>query len=384
MLRSSQRVLVLTALLWAAAAGNAQAQWSYGSYPGGYGGYGWGGWGGGGTIEGNVARGLGYYAQGVGQSNVETAQAASINTDTAMRWNEYWWQAQLAHNRAERDRLTLRQARDSGAGAAIEKRLHESPTDADITSGDALNAALDQLSNPRVHSSALKLATTKIPGKVIRKIPFVNASEAVTISLDQLTTEGGWPAGLKGAGFDDHRKAYYNAIHKALKEDTEGEISATTIKEVRDSLGKIKTALAANPPADRVIRSESENYLKALYGMTRMLERPDIEKVLAELDTIKETSLGNLLGFMQTFNLRFGRPTTPDQRLAYESLYPLVDDIRDKVVAGLDTGKDREVAKTNDAPPPPPKPFKPAEFFNEMKLDHLDGPHRVLDRSESK
>ncbi|MFO0949976.1 MAG: hypothetical protein U0835_02260 [Isosphaeraceae bacterium] len=69
------------------AAGEARAQWGYGYYPGGYGGYGqygWGGWGGG-TVQGSIARGLGYYAVGAGQYNLDTAAARSINANTGLR-----------------------------------------------------------------------------------------------------------------------------------------------------------------------------------------------------------------------------------------------------------------------------------------------------------
>ncbi len=377
------RILGLAALLAVVTAGDARAQYGYGNYPGGYGGYGWGGWGGASTVEGNVAQGLGYYAQGLGQYNVETAQARSINADTAMRWNQYWWEAQVAQTRAERERLARRQARDSGAGAAAEKRIIENPTDDDIANGNALNAALQQISNPKVHSSSLRLGTTKIPGKLIRQIPFVNASEAVTFSLDQLTTESGWPSALKDAKYEDERKAYSEAIDKALAEDVEGDISAATIKQVRDALSRLRVKYNANLPKDIAQKTEAEKYLKALYGMTRMLDRPDVEKVIAELDTIKETSLGNLLGFMHTFNLRFGRPVTPQQRLAYESLYPLIDELRDKVVGSLEPSKEG-AGETTPPPPAPKKDFHPGEFFNDMKLDHLEGPHRIIDKPGSK
>ena len=46
-----------------------------------YGGYGWGGWGS--TPGSSMARGLGMMSMGRGMFNVDTAQARSINTNTA-------------------------------------------------------------------------------------------------------------------------------------------------------------------------------------------------------------------------------------------------------------------------------------------------------------
>jgi hypothetical protein len=369
MLRGLKMGLGLLAVL--ALTGEARAQWSYGA---GYGRYGWGSWGGGGaTVQGDIARGSGFYLMGAGQYNRDTAIANSINTDTALRWNQYWWEAQLAANRAERARLARRQARDSGAGAAIEKRILDSPAAGDIENGDALNAALDQITDPRIHGSALRLATSKVPAKAIRAIPFVNASEAITICLDRLTTAEGWPVAFLDAKFDDDRKAYTQAIEKALEEDRDGDLKPHTIQEVRTALARLRTKLEAAPPADKVERAEAENYLKTLFAMTRMLDRADYDKLLAELDKVEETSLGSLLSFMHTFNLRFGPAKSPTQRAAYDELYPLIDAHRDRMMTALGAKPDGSVKPT----PAPPAPGHPTDFFSGMKLEHLEGAHKL-------
>ena len=47
------------------------------------------------------------------------------------------------------------------------------------------------------------------------------------------------------------------------------------------------------------------NYLKGLAGLSRMLERPNVEAVLSELEKIENTTVGNLVAFMHSYNLRF-------------------------------------------------------------------------------
>jgi len=364
-----RRILTVALGLMAAlaAAGEARAQFGYGYYPYGYGGYGWGGWGG--TVQGNVARGLGYYAMGAGVYNEDTAVANAINLDTLIRWNQYLYLSQLEANRYERQRIARQQARDSAAGEAVYERIRDKPTPDDIANGDALNVALDQLTDPKVHSSALRLATNKVPGRVVRDIPFVKASEAITISLDKLTAEDGWPAALRGPKFADERKAYSEAIDKSLEEDRDGEISPETLARVRSSLDQLKAKLEANRPTDRAEFGEAEGYLKTLYGMTRLLERPEVEKIVAELENIKETSLGSLLSFMHTFNLRFGKATTPAQRAAYEALYPMIASHRDRVLkASEDASAEKSTAKASDS-----TNDRPTDFFQGMKLEHLEG-----------
>src|SRR5262249_55581711 len=161
--------------------------------------------------------------------------------------------------------------------------------------GDALNAILSQITDPRIHSTALRLIRDPIKGEVIRKIPFSNASEAVTISLDQLSGEGGWPLALQGEACAPERKAYQAAVAKAIKEDEEGDLSSQTLQEINLATGRLRAKLEANKPADKIQYVEAINHIKALFGVSRMLEKPQVDKILAELDSVKETTLGSLL-----------------------------------------------------------------------------------------
>ena len=246
--RSALGLMILLAL----AAGEARAQ-----FYGGYGGYGgWGGWGGGGsTAQGDFARGAGYYAMGAGQYNLDTAQANSINADTIMRWNEYMFLGQQEANKREYMRRARILQRDVKSGEAIETRIRDNPEARDIRNGDALNAILHQLTDPKIHSTALRFIKDPIDSKTIRAIPFENASEAVTLSLDELTGEGDWPVALRGPTFAAERKAYTEAIDKAVKEDEEGTLSAQTLARGRTrggrAAGQARGEPAGQPRAGR-------------------------------------------------------------------------------------------------------------------------------------
>src|SRR5205807_2464730 len=160
----------------------------------------------------------------------------------------------------------------------------------------------------RVHSTALRFIKTPIDGKAIREIPFENASEAVILSLDELTGEGDWPAALRGETFAAERKAYQDAVDKAVKADEEGTLSSQTRQDVLQAGNRLRAKLEANKPPDKARYVEAVNYIKALIAMSRMLTKPEVDKILAELDKVKETSLGSLLAFMHAYNLRFGPP----------------------------------------------------------------------------
>jgi len=354
MIRGFQRALGMSIVL-TLAAGEARAQY--------YGGYGWGGWGGE-TVQGSIARGLGAYNVGAGVYNLDTAQANSINADTIMRWNEFMFLSQQEANKREYLRKERLVHRDAAAGDAFHKRILESPDSRDIENGDALNAILSQLTDPRIHSTALRLIRSPVPGKAIRAIPFENASEAVTISLSQLTGEGGWPLGLQGETFAPERKAYQDAIARAVKEDEDGNLAPGTLQGVTDATNKLRAKLEANKPAEKAQYVQAINYIKTLFGMARMLEKPQVDKIISELDMVKETSLGSLLGFMHTYNLRFGPAKTPEQITVYRSLYPIMDEARDRTLkeAGDAAGNTPLTRSDNRAA---------SDFYQGMHLEHL-------------
>lgn len=332
--------LTLTILVtWPA--GNASAQY-----------WGWGGWGGsaGGTVQGDIARGMGYYAAGEGVYNLRTAQAASINTDTWMRWNQYMFQSQMEANRREYAHLARLQKRDSMTGEQIYQRLRDNPNAGDIKSGNALNVILDQVTDPRIPSSALRMAKDVVPASAVASIPFFHASDAVTINLHKLTGKEGWPAALQGDDFAADRKDYQDAVAQALKEDTEGEISAQTIQRVKVAAQRIRAKFEAHPPTDREQRVAAQNYIKALSGMSRMLEKPEIDKILAELKDVKTTTLGTLLSFMHIFNVRFGVADSPKAEKVYEELYPMMAGFRDKILKDTDMVASKTQPDTGKAP----------------------------------
>ena len=361
--------MLRTPRTWAAAAaillatgGVAHAQWHY---PPGYGGYGWGGWGGGQTIGGDAARGMGVFAAGAGTYNLNTAQARSINSQTAMQWNEYIYQSTLEAGKINREKQAQRRALINETADTTFKRLRDNPTQADIMDGNALNVALDELTNPRVYTRALKGARLPLPGTAIRDIPFNYASAALTLSVDNLTKDGP-PELLKGSEFDEDRAAL-RAVGKKLRAQAEAEqpIDPALVDEAKRQIKAIDAKIVANN--DRYPRNTpkvvaARNFLKGLYGLISMLQTPAMDVLLAGVDKRPDTTLGDLLSFMQSFNLRFGPAKTPQQRAIYSQIYPALDGLRDEInnqgVASSDAGR--------------PSGAAPAEFFSGMEYEHLD------------
>jgi hypothetical protein len=70
--------------------------------------------------------------------------------------------------------------------------------------------------------------------------------------------------------------------------------------------------------------------------------------------------MGELLNFMNAFNLRFGPATTPAQREVYLSLYPKLVDLRNEVAPALASSSSSRTTGS-----------EPGDFFSGMSYEDL-------------
>jgi len=341
-------------LILSVSGGTARAQY----------GWGWGGCGGWGeTPQGSIARGLGAFYAGAGLGNERNAVARSINEDTWQRWNQYLY---LSNEEATRKYLAKKNydiQKNKDSYNSIIKRLQDSPTAKDVDDGDALNAALDQLSDPRIQGSSLRIASTPIDSKLISDIPFRYASEAVTIIMSNLKGAKQWPPALDIARFAADKKAFEEIAEQARKEDEDGDIAPETITRAKGLVASIRSKLEELPLADSRDNQAALRFVKTLAGLVRLLEKPDTREVLDQLRMVNKTTVGNLIGFMHVYNLRFAAATTPRQKMIYEQIYPVLDQARDRVMNEAKVGDETVRAE----------PKHVGDFFNKMELDDLEG-----------
>jgi hypothetical protein len=318
----------------------------------------WGGWSQ--TPEGALAQGMGHYYTGAGIFNEKTAIADSINLDTLIRWNDYMHQASLEAARRSVQRRRENSANNRAQNNAIITRIRDNPTARDIEMGDAINIAVDQLTDPRISSSALRIASAPVEASAIADIPFRNASHAVTIVLSQFRAVKKWPAALEGDRFAEDKRTFEELVDKAVKEDEEGEISDDTLKRGHDFINALRAKLAAAPLEGARARDDASRFVKTFAGLVRLLEKPDTTEAFNQLRKVQTTSLSNLIAFMEIYNLRFGQATTPRQRQIYRELFAQIDAVRDQVV------KDPKPEEPTAALP---DPAAATDFFSKLFVD---------------
>jgi hypothetical protein len=318
-------------------AGEASAQFfgggGFGGMGGGFGGrMGMGGIGAGSTVQGDILRGEGIAAMGFGQYNLSTAMATSINTDTAIRWNQYVYLSleEDLHKKALHREAHF-QRNDANYRKNLE-RIRTRPDQADLRSGDALNAVLVQLLDPRISPSNYRRAVVQLPGDTIRKIPFQYAQRAATFSMDRLIGKRDWPLRLRDPEFASFRKAYERAVDHAIELDVEGKLTSEAVREVHKAVQDFEIKVEQVIPQSNVDDfNQAKNYLKRLGDIPRMLNERAIERVIAEIETYPGTSVGDLIMFMQKHNLRFGVADSPLENELYASLFDNLAQQRDQV-----------------------------------------------------
>ena len=348
----------------ALAGGSAEAQFYGGGYWGaGYGGYGYGG--AGSTAQGSILQGQAQYAMGMGRYNLNTAQARSINASTNMAWNQYMYQARIEGNKQYHEMEAAKQAKGKADYKAIKDRLRDNPTSVDIADGAALNRAMEDLVDPKIIDKALYYGhKLKIGGDAIRNIPFQYASAGITASAYQLT-HGGAPRAMKeNEAFAPDRQKIQAIADEIRKEGRElGSPKPETIQKAKDQLMATKAKVEASFPQSSQDRRDALKYVKALYGLASMLETPAINVLLAGVEKRPEATVGDLLGFMTAYNLRFGASDTPPQRQIYLTLYPMLKKLRDEVATGA--GSAPAISSDSVA-------SAPGEVFDGLDFNHAE------------
>ncbi len=354
-----------------AVATEARAQYHY---PPGYGGYGWHGWGGG-SQSGRTAAGMGTMAAGagigaanLGQGQLNNAQARSVNAQTAMGVNNYVYECQQRNINAYYGRLAQDQKDTTNARAGIRDRILNNPNEIDIANGDTLNALLGEIMNPKVYARTLDLAQKPLRSDMIKKLPFEYAAGGITYSLGELTDRENVPEIYKRPEFAGVRKTLRDLAKQLNAEaNQQRQPKPETLKKFRAGLTSTKAILEGLRDVEDSDKLQAAKYLKALFGLTKMIDSPAYDVYLASVDKEPTAPLCEVLIFMHSFNLQFGPAKDPTTREYYSMLYGTLSDLRKAVnpppadsTAGADTGPRRDDRVTN--------------FYGGMPYEHVMGP----------
>jgi hypothetical protein len=287
-------------------------------FPGGYGAYGMSQWGA--NPSAGYMAGMGAFARGKGEYLLDKAKADAINVDTMAKWNKALRARQMAV-REDREREAAQRE------AARQQRVEGY----NLRDGTTLNNLLTQIFDIDPTAVRTSHANTPISMRAIRDIPFEWDSEAITICLDKMTGKSALPTPLMAPIYAEEREALYAAVHAALEEDAKGDVSMETIKRINHAVADFRAKYRKNEPAFGLDNNDSQTFFTTVASLSRLLNDPSMKQFLEKLESNDQRTVGDLIAFMDAFNLRFGRATTPRQVEVYTRLVPVFTAVRDSM-----------------------------------------------------
>ncbi len=123
----------------------------------------------------------------------------------------------------------------------------------------------------------------------------------------------------------------------------------------------LRRKITVQPMKDEDDQVQAMKFINASTALLGLLDKPDTRAALADLRKVPkdQTTIGNLLGFMHAYNLRFGPATTQKQRRAYQQLYATLDQTRDQILTE---------SKLDIKNPPSSHPKVVTDFYGRIKL----------------
>lgn len=298
------------------------------------------------TAQGDYLRGIGIEAWGMGLYNLNTAQAYSITADTDMRVDAYLGAVAETQRLFYLKHLNDRIAKEKKNYGEIKDRIRDHPERYDVFTGNALNAAFEQLNDPSIQESSLRTAPVEIPREMIRRIPFKLDQKGLIFSLQRLTSrgKGKWPVAFQQDSYAYDMKAYERAIDKALDQMIDGKILNETIAEYQ----AVVTGLGTKLEREYEGRFEDRRYheakvrLREMEGAIDLMKAQKAQSIMAGIDRYQGKTVNDLRQFMLEHHLKFAsvNDESADERNLYVDLYAAIDQMRGLVV-GSPKGRDR-------------------------------------------
>lgn len=293
------------------------------------------------TPDSALLKGQGAFLRGAGSYNLNTARAASINTDTIIRWKQDF-------RKIDAERRALREREQAGKKQKLEDvkrrlaiREHElrvNPSPADVMNGQALNALLYDLTDPDIPSSDWNSKLVHLPkgmsvkDLIFRFTPASGSSQASqvlgrgVIALSRLGIKGeDWPTVMKPAALDKERVAYESEYSKLRNELLADKFDLKTLQELDRSLDALKSKVQTAIPKERGFRDEAARYVEDLKDATRMFDAVTVDyarEILRDTKDQDATTVAELVGFMLKYRLQFASAErSPTGGVLYGQIY---------------------------------------------------------------
>ena len=293
------------------------------------------------TVQGDVLRGQGRYLEGAGWYNLNTAAARSINVETWKSYNREVQRIYRDYMMERHNHMQFKKGQTNKLQAEIlrkfeedQRRWRESPTAADVASGDALNALAGDLADPSITPSSWRTAKVDLPSNLtLTALAFKIADnkkakiQQSTVAVDRMLVRDRWPLMFRRPEIERECDSYEKAITAVVEKCRKGtELQAVDYDRLRESVTALqKTLETAVPPRDNQ-RSQARDYVRRLDEATKIFtEQAYAERLIRDVSIHRASNVAELLAFMRDYRLMFADPgSSPEVTSLYDGLYGLL------------------------------------------------------------
>ena len=223
-----------------------------------------------------------------------------------------------------------------------------------MAGGDALNAVLVDLADPRIPATVREAAKVPLPEGAARTIPFQYATIGGTLALGRLDVGDAWPVALRYQALEGPRRAYQQAVARLLEQCRSHRLTPEAVEAVGAAAKDLGArADAAIPQSSPAYRQVARQFTGSLERSARALTQTTyVEDLLGELDGFRGATIGDLVDLMRRYNLHFGPTEAPEELGLYQALYPLL--VGRRRALGLDGRVGAGVGRGGVTPPVAP------------------------------
>lgn len=326
-------VFGLTSSVFVAGSAQAQRGYSWGGYPSWYGWglpYGWNGWGwgfgGANTVPGSILGGWGYYLNGLGYYNYETAVGNAINLDSWLRLAAAMNDTQMQLNYSNYQRRLRRHANILTARQKIFERLRDDPNDYDVKNGDAANVKMRILMKPGYSGRVAAELNIVVLPEVLDQLVFLKSSEGVSLSLKDLNPSPVYPSLLQQQRFTAARseceRAWAQLIHAF---ESSAYVETSIIREVSDSLQRLRAQVDAEfGRVDQNAYNSARSFIKTRQDTVRAFSSETLTGFISLMKQTEGLTIGKLLEAMTVRGMQFYPARDPEQTAVYERFYAVL------------------------------------------------------------
>ncbi len=286
------------------------------------------------TPEGDKLRGEAAKEIGEGINALYSAQGRSTDANTLIRLSEYQYRYLERINRAREKQFGRRFNRMIVTYNQRQDRLRNDPDYLDLLRGDTLNVVLQDLFDPKIAPSSLRLVSVELPVSTVQTLPFQVPTLSGSISRRTLTVDNGngWPVALNVKELEREKNAYLRAVDAFLERNLQPNLPLNSVLAVESAVADLKSSVQLHFVMKNDVYNQAMNFVRQLEDQARLLKNDTVRRFLADIEKYSGTTIADLIDFMRWYHLRFAaaEPGTPERSL-YPTLYERLNLQREKI-----------------------------------------------------